>query len=336
MTQTSQISSSPSAASSLVASEQTPKTNTHSAPLAQLEGLAPPAPTWFEQALAMPPKRGEQSVQDASIETLSWGTPGKPGLLLMHGNSAHADWYSYLAPLLANDFHVLALSFSGMGGSSWREQYAVAQWADEAIAVAQSYGFFDGAVKPVFFAHSFGGFPLMNITARFGDRLRLAVIADTPIHTRKEREKKVDDARQSIFRPHRIYLSAKEAIARFRLMPPQACANLFILDHIARTSLKEVHVEDSKQLGWTWKFDPALFRSFKMGKPGADLLQARCPVAWLNGGRSKLIDSDVLSNIATYSPPGTPVIELPDADHHLMIDQPLAFVEALRDLISRY
>jgi len=39
-------------------------------------------------------------VQGAPIETLAWGRVGDPGLLLLHGNSAHADWYSFIAPLL--------------------------------------------------------------------------------------------------------------------------------------------------------------------------------------------------------------------------------------------
>jgi pimeloyl-ACP methyl ester carboxylesterase len=306
------------------------------APLAHLNGLRPPAPAWFVQALASEPIRSGYQVQTASIEALSWGTPGKPGILLMHGNSAHADWYSYLAPSLATDHHVVAISFSGMGGSDWRAQYSVAQWAEEALAVAELSGLFSGPTKPVFVGHSFGGFPVMNACSRFGDRLRLAVIADSPIRTREERAQRLDERPRTVFKPHRVYPTAQEAISRFRLLPPQACDNLFILDHIARTSLMSVKTEASGEMGWTWKFDPCLFRGFKMGKPAADLLEARCPVAWLNGARSQLIDDKVRANIKRYSPAGTPIVELADADHHLMIDQPLAFIDALRGLLARF
>jgi pimeloyl-ACP methyl ester carboxylesterase len=34
------------------------------------------------------------------------------------------------------------------------------------------------------------------------------------------------------------------------------------------------------------------------------------------------------------APKGTPKIEIPDAEHHVMIDQPLAFVAALRGLLA--
>jgi pimeloyl-ACP methyl ester carboxylesterase len=34
--------------------------------------------------------------------------------------------------------------------------------------------------------------------------------------------------------------------------------------------------------------------------------------------------------------PGAPYIEIPEADHHVMIDQPLAFVAALRALLAAW
>ena len=303
------------------------------APLAELAGQKPPAPEWFTKALAASPERSQLMVQGASIESLSWGRRGAPGVLLMHGNSAHADWYSFIAPLLADDYRVVAMSFSGMGGSDWRNQYGNEIWADEALAVAEATGLFDNALKPVFLGHSFGGFPLMNAAFRYGERLRLAIIADTPLRTREQREKRLEEKPRE-FRPHRIYETLEQAVARFRLLPPQPCANLYILDHIARTSLKPAKFEDGRS-GITWKFDPCLFREFKMGRPGPELSQARCPVAWLNGGKSGLIDDRVMDNITKYTPPGSPIIRVPDADHHLMVDQPLAFAEALRGLLAQ-
>ena len=35
------------------------------------------------------------------LEVLTWGEVGKPGLLFVHGNSAHADWWSFIAPFFA-------------------------------------------------------------------------------------------------------------------------------------------------------------------------------------------------------------------------------------------
>ena len=109
------------------------------APLADFGGARPPAPDWFERAVEDAPERSTVEVQGAAIETLAWGRIGDPGLLLMHGNGAHADWFSFIAPSLAREGRrVVAMSFSGMGRSGWRDKYSVAQWSDETIAVVEA------------------------------------------------------------------------------------------------------------------------------------------------------------------------------------------------------
>ena len=38
----------------------------------------------------------------------------------------------------------------------------------------------------------------------------------------------------------------------------------------------------------------------------------------------------------SFFPPGSPHVEIPEAEHHAMIDQPLAFVSALRALLAAW
>src|SRR5688500_15752256 len=71
------------------------------APLAGFAGEEPPAPQWFKDAIADEPERGFVGPAGKRLEMLTWGERGKPGLLLVHGNSAHADWWSFIAPFLA-------------------------------------------------------------------------------------------------------------------------------------------------------------------------------------------------------------------------------------------
>ena len=302
-------------------------------PLAPFDGLLPPAPEWFTAAMADEPQRFAVPVQGTPIETLAWGRTGDPGLLLLHGNGAHADWYSFIGPLLKAGRRVVAMSFSGAGGSGWRTQYSVAQWADEALAVAEAAGLFQAGVLPTVVAHSFGGFPLMNLAARHGDRLARAVIVDTPLRppsaTEGRRRHRAEGLRSS-----RVYASEAEALRRFRFLPPQGCAHPFIADVIARRSLKQVAGPDG-QPGWTWRFDPFLFRHFEFGRPYRDLKAARCPVTLVRGGHSRLITPELMALAVSLAPSGTPVLELPDADHHVMVDQPLAFAALLDSLVPR-
>ena len=104
--------------------------------LAAFNGARPPAPGWFDRAVAVVPERSHVTVAGARIEVLTWGERGKPGLLLLHGGMAHADWWSFVAPYFANTHRVAALSWSGMGGSDWRASYTIDTYVEEMMAVA--------------------------------------------------------------------------------------------------------------------------------------------------------------------------------------------------------
>ena len=58
----------------------------------------------------------------------------------------------------------------------------------------------------------------------------------------------------------KVYPSREVAEERFRLFPPQPCANRYILIYIARHSLMRVDG------GWAWKFDEELPLTLKGGE----------------------------------------------------------------------
>lgn len=299
------------------------------APLAPFNGERPPAPAWFTDALAHAPERGRIAVGGAGIELLTWGERGRPGLLLLHGNGAHADWWSWIAPFFAGSHRVAAISWSGMGGSDWRDAYSGEIFAAEALEGAEAAGLFDGG-PPVFVAHSFGGFPALLGATLYGERLAGVVSLDSPIRP-PEMQWRGPPSRGG---PNRVYPTLEAALARFRFAPPQDCGNLFIADHIARTSLKRVPMPDGPGEGWTWRFDPFMWRNFRMEERAAFLRDARCPVAVMWGEISNLMTAPVVDYMRGLARPGTPFVAVPDADHHVMADQPLALVAALRALLA--
>ena len=100
----------------------------------------PDAPRWFQDALAAPCEDRTVAVAGCPIHYLRWGDPAQPGVVLVHGGAAHAQWWSFLAPQLMRQYHVVALDLSGHGDSGRREEYPREVWADEALAI------FDGRV----------------------------------------------------------------------------------------------------------------------------------------------------------------------------------------------
>ena len=296
------------------------------APLADLHGERPPAPAWFDAALANAPAVGRVIVEGAGIETLAWGERGKPGLLFLHGNGAHARWWSFIAPFFAADYRVAALSWSGMGGSDHRAVYSVETFIEEIFSVAAATGASD-AGPPLIVSHSFGGFPMMAAAATRGPEMRAAVIVDTPFRGVGEEGGRPPNA---TLRPHKIYPTLAEALARFRLAPPQGCENVFIADYIARGSLIEVPG------GWTWAFDPFLWSRFEIGEARSLLNHPGCPVGLIWGEQSMLMPPDRVAGMRESLPAGSPAVGIPSAEHHVMIDQPLALVAALRGLFASW
>jgi len=306
-------------------------------PLAALHGAIPPRPSWFADAVAHEPECSWHDVQGARIETLSWGERGRPGLLLLHGKMAHAHWWSFIAPFFAATHRVVALSFSGMGGSDWRESYSAQTMADEAIGVAQAAGAFDAAEPPIVVGHSFGGFVSLLCAHQHGERLKGVITLDMPLMSRELREARARPGLRQAFaavRPTKLYPSLAAALARFRFAPEQPCENLYIADHIARTSLKQVHAADGSP-AWTWRFDPKV-APVGPGRAAQALAERRCPVAIGWGAESALVTPAVARYACELAGADAPRLEIPGARHHVMVDQPLALVAALRVLLQTW
>ncbi|MEO6338975.1 MAG: alpha/beta hydrolase [Caulobacteraceae bacterium] len=296
-------------------------------PLKAFAGASPPAPEWFHWAVGQAPERAEVVVNGARIETLAWGERGRPGVLLLHGGWAHADWWSFIAPFLAENRRVASMSWSGMGGSDWRDSYSMDGFVEEAFTAADSTGLFDGPEKPLFAGHSFGGHVALACAVHAGERLKAAATIDTIIRPPGAEGRPPREPRQN-----RVYPTFEAAIGAFRFMPRQTVANLYLADFIARRSLKPAPDAAGGMTGWTWRFDPLLWSKFDRGDVRAPTIEAKCPLVTFWGGRSALITSSLREAAAKVLPPGTPSIVIPDSNHHVLVDQPLALISALRTL----
>lgn len=283
-------------------------------------------PAWFDAAIAAPYDDGVVECEGARIHYLHWGTRGNPGLVLVHGGAAHAHWWSFLAPLFTSHYDVVALDMSGHGESARRASYPRETWAKEVVAVSEAMSF---PGPPVIVGHSLGGLVTIVLASVFGDRLAGAIVVDSPVHKPSPES---DAARKgfTFFKPLKVYATEEAALARFRLVPEQPCDNGFLVDYVARKSVQPVAG------GYSWKFDPTVFvrASNEMDRMSDYLAHVKCRVALLRGELSVVVPRETGEYMYDLLDRAAPVVEIPQAHHHLILDQPLAFVAATRALLA--
>lgn len=283
---------------------------------AETDAAVPPA--WFTQALSVPVTERVTVLDGVPIAYRMWGSsPNGRGIVLVHGGGAHSRWWDHIGPLLAGDRRVVAIDLSGHGDSGRRESYSFDAWAREVLAVAADAGI-DAATV---IGHSMGGVATLRLAALFGSRIEGAVVIDSPVRNLAPEQHAARHRR--VFRELRVYESKEAAIARFRPVPDQPVLG-YIADHIAAASVRQVDG------GWTWKWDP---RVFVLEPPKTPLTRLECRVALFRAEHG--IMSAEMSEIM-YDRLGrvAPLIEIPAAGHHIMLDQPIALVSALRTLLA--
>ena len=223
-----------------------------------------------------------------------------------------------------------------MGRSDWRETYTFPTFVEEMLAGCEAAGLFESDEKPVVVAHSFGGGVATHAANRVGERFSKVIVLDAGVRPPALRWKG-PPSRSSA---NKVYPTLQAALARFRLAPSQRCENDFILDFIARESLHPVPLnagDPGGEQGWTWRFDPFIWTKMNFSERISqedELGGAKCPIAFIHGDRSTIMTQETADYTRAHAPPGTPIFAMPEADHHLLLDQPIALVSSLRALLE--
>jgi pimeloyl-ACP methyl ester carboxylesterase len=279
---------------------------------------------WWERAIQIPASSHSVCVHGVALHYRCWndGDRDKPLLLLVHGYRGHSRWWDWVAPAFTDQFRVVAPDFSGMGDSAWRAEYSADTFVEDLLGLAAHF-----AATPIFVTgHSFGGSSVVRACVARPDAFRHAIIVDSWI-----RFPAVDpmwvSRKIGTSRPFPDFDAAR---ARYRLMPDQPVGCQGWLDHVARHSLREVAG------GWSWKFDPALPFAPNTQDGEALLRRVRTPIDVVYGELSSVVSRDRARAIIATLGQGRRAIEIPQARHHVMLDQPLAFIATLRALLAGF
>ncbi len=261
-----------------------------------------------------------------ALNCLDYGGEGKPPILFLHGGSAHAHWWDFVAPAFVGDFHVLALDQRGHGESQWADEWAYGSrhYVSDLDQVIAAWGF--GA--PILVGHSMGAHNVLAYAVEHseseGGKLRAIVAIDPPPDYP---DLALEFLKSIAEKPARRFESLDEAARNFRVLPRETLAKKEILEHVARRSFKR-HADG----GWTHKID----RRTMIREPSRvwkSLHRIKCPALIVKIAKSPLLDRELARKMVAQLANGR-LAEIDDSYHHVMLDNPQALIEMIRDFAN--
>lgn len=277
-------------------------------------------------------------VDGIDIAYLQWGDPNLPGVVLTHGMMAHARCWAFIAPLLAQDYCLTAFDLSGMGDSGWRSSpYTIEARVAECLAVAAQSGM-SQSQRPALVCHSYGGSVGLTAVETQPDAWSSLIVCDMTMLAPSESPRFEEFRRRRAARevqPHRVSPDFAAIQERYKLAPPQPCANDYLMEYMARHSVKQVPD------GFVWKFDPHILAAVEdrddtwWQSIAARFSALTLPRAVVYGEWSEMMSETARQYVTAQTNGQVPLVQIDQAYHHIMLDQPLAVVDALSGLLAQ-
>jgi pimeloyl-ACP methyl ester carboxylesterase len=257
------------------------------------------------------------AVNGVRLHALEWGTPGRPALCFLHGGSAHAHWFDLVAPAFADRYHVIALDQRGHGESDWASPpaYATEDFAADLRGLMQTLAW----PRAVVVGHSMGGHNALAFAAWHPQRVRGLVVVDSRPSIPEERLQRL---RQRGYRSLRPHPTRAAAVAAFRLLPPDTTADPALLAHLAGAGVVQ------RDGGWVYRFDPESNRTRRPADIWGLLERIVAPTLIVRGESSPILSRELAERMRAGIPQAA-VVEIPGTHHHLVLDDPAAFVRVL-------
>jgi pimeloyl-ACP methyl ester carboxylesterase len=262
------------------------------------------------------------AINGLRLHLLESGRPGAPALCFLHGGAAHAHWFDAVTPAFADRFHVVSLDQRGHGRSQWAvpPAYGTRDFTSDLLAVMNAMGW----GRAILAGHSMGGHNAMTFAAWHPERVAALVIIDSRPVIPAER---LDVMHARGLRQPRLHPTADAAAATFRLLPRETTADPALLAHMAAQAVAQ------RNGGWGWRFDPQTHGERRPVDAWPLLPQITAPTLVVRGGLSPVLTDEMAARLQSTIPKAT-LVTIPHAYHHLTLDQPAAFNQALTDFLA--
>jgi pimeloyl-ACP methyl ester carboxylesterase len=252
------------------------------------------------------------------LHYLDYGTAGRTPMLCLHGGAVNAHWFDFVAARFTADFHVRALDLRGHGDSDWADppDYSYARYAADVAEVVGKLDLRDF----VMVGHSMGGLVSLVYATSHPDRVKKIVVVDSTLVATPDR---VATLHQVGGREGRSYATHKDFVDHFRVRPAGTTAAPEILRYLAERSGRQ-----SPDGLWRHKFDRNVYAKRVLLDIPPLWNQIGIPALLVKGGRSERITPAIVADAKSRCP-HLELVEVPGADHHVTLDNPGGFVQAV-------
>ncbi len=280
---------------------------------------------WYSEAVLSNRLHKHCQVQGSHVAYMDWPCDtARADLCFIHGSGAHGYWWDHFVPFFAKNYSLLVPDLSGMGQSEHRGFYSVDIFAEEIQHIHLNE---NRTNNNILIGHSLGGFVALRALHNYPDIFKAAIIIDSPVGPpEKDWEFNKD---KSPIKPKKIYGSREDALARFRLIPPQPCEETEILNYIAEKSITEY------KNGYSWKYDDKLFTHFEMGNNPKVFQEAVEKVSLIYGAKSHIVTGHIKEYMIPYlKARRRPVYCQEESYHHVIIDRPMECIHNLQKILG--
>jgi pimeloyl-ACP methyl ester carboxylesterase len=264
-------------------------------------------------------------LDNVNLHYLDYGGTGPLGMLLLHGGGANAHWFDFIGPSLAQHGRVVAVDLRGHGDSTPAEPplYTPEAYLQDLRALLSA----EQLVTPVLMGHSMGGILTVQYTGTWPQEVGALIVCDSrPVYPPET----TDFLRQTGQRQGREYATQEEYMAHFRIRPDGLRAPQEIHRYIARHAGKQL-----PNGTWAHKIDRRVYAQRNPLDTLPCWQQVTCPALFLRAEQSSRLTPALLQQIKDACPQ-VECVEVAEAGHHLVLDQPAQTVALVREFLQRH
>lgn len=267
-------------------------------------------------------------IDHLKLHYLDFGDPQLPPgddprvkMLCLHGGAAQAHWFDFVVAPFLDDYRVLSLDLRGHGNSDWgpADQYNCTDFAKDIGGFIRKLG-----IGPVLLVgHSMGGMVSVVTAAQFPQQVATLVVIDSMMRMSEERAAEL----RGIGTGKGKAFDCKDAyVAGFKIHPETGSALPEVIRHMAASSCRAF--EDGL---WRNKFDRNVYarrHAIDGFEYWTQIGDAKTPALVIAGGNSNRITQAVRAKLFAAHP-GIAVTTVENAGHHVTLDNPAGYVDAL-------